>query len=92
MQLMRAANLDGYIEVANSVGLDGVRMLRQAGIALETLNDPEKRVPAAAVVRLVQRSAEESGCESFGLLIAETRSFASLGPLSLLLERLPLGD
>lgn len=89
MQLMRAANLDGYIEVANSVGLDGVRMLRQAGIALETLNDPENRVPAAAVVRLVQRSAEESGCESFGLLIAETRSFASLGPLSLLLERLP---
>jgi AraC-like DNA-binding protein len=89
MQQMRAVTLSGYIEVANSVGLDGARMLRQAGIALEALEDPENRLPAGAVVRLLDRSAEESGCESFGLLMAERRTFASLGPVSLLLERLP---
>src|SRR5690606_3197805 len=55
----------------------------------EILDDPENRLPAAAVVRLLERSAEESGCESFGLMMAERRTFASLGPVSLLLERLP---
>lgn len=89
MPQMRAASLSNYVEVANSVGLDGVQMLRQAGISLETLADPENRLPAAAVVRLLERSAEESGCDSFGLLIGERRTFASLGPVSLLLERLP---
>jgi AraC-like DNA-binding protein len=89
MQQMRAVILSGYVEVANLVGLDGMRMLRQAGIAPEMLEDPENRLPAGAVVRLLDRSAEESGCESFGLLMAERRTFASLGPVSLLLERLP---
>lgn len=89
MQQMRAVTLSGYVEVANSVGLDGLRMLRQGGISLESLEDPENRLPAAAVVRLLERSAEESGCESIGLLMAERRTFASLGPISLLLERLP---
>ncbi|HEU4652162.1 MAG TPA: AraC family transcriptional regulator ligand-binding domain-containing protein, partial [Croceibacterium sp.] len=89
MHQMRAVTLSGYIEVAHAVGLDGARMLRQAGIAQESLDDPENRLPAGAVVRLLDRSAEESGCENFGLLMAERRTFASLGPVSLLLERLP---
>jgi len=89
MQQMRAVVLSGYIEVATAVGLDGPRMLRQAGISLETLEDPENRIPASAVVKLLDRAAEDSGCESFGLLMAERRTFASLGPVSLLLERLP---
>ncbi len=89
MHQVRAVTLSGYVEVANFVGLDGRRMLREAGIALEALEDPENRLPAGPVIQLLERSAERSGCESFGLLMAEARSFASLGPLSLLLERLP---
>ena len=89
MQQMRAVTLTNYVEVANSVGLDGARLLRREGILLDALEQPENRIPAAAVVRLLERSAGESGCASFGLLLAERRSFASLGPVSLLLERLP---
>jgi AraC-like DNA-binding protein len=89
VQQMRAVVLSGYVDVASSVGLDGARLLRQAGISLETLEDPENRLPATAVIRLLERSAEESACEYFGLLMAERRTFASLGPVSLLLERLP---
>ena len=89
MHQMRAVTLTGYVEVASFVGLDGRRMLRQAGIATEALDEPENRLPAEAVVRLLEDSARLSGCESVGLLMAEARSFASLGPLSLLLERLP---
>ena len=89
MHQMRAVSLSNYLEVAQSVGLDGPRMLRQAGIAPETLDYPDKQLPASAVTGLLDRSAELSGCESFAVMLAETRSFASLGPLSLLLERLP---
>ena len=88
MHQVRAVTLTGYLEVARSVGLDGARMLRQAGILPEWLEDPEHRLPASAVVTLLDRSAELSGCENFGLLMTERRSFASLGPVSLLLERL----
>jgi AraC-like DNA-binding protein len=89
MHQMRAATLANYLEVASSVGLDGPRMLRQAGISPAALADPESRLPASAVIGLLDRSAELSGCENFGLLMAEARSFTSLGPLTLLLERLP---
>src|SRR5690606_41830622 len=89
MHQMRAVTLSNYLEVATFAGLDGRRMLRQAGISLEALQHPETRIPASAVVRLLERSAAESGCESFGLLVAERRTFASLGPVSLLLQRLP---
>jgi AraC-like DNA-binding protein len=89
MHQMRAVTLSGYLQVARSVGLDGPRMLRQAGIARETLDDPEMRLPANVVIGLLDRSAELSGCEAFGVLLAEARTFSSLGPVSLLLERLP---
>ena len=89
MHQMRAVTLSGYLEVARSVGLDGQRLLREAAITPEVLSDPELRLPASAVIGLLDRSAALSGCEAFGVLMAEARSFSSLGPLSLLLERLP---
>lgn len=89
MHQMRAVTLGTYLEVAASVGLDGPRLLRQFGIAPELLAKPESRLPASAVIGVIDRSAELSGCDNFGLLMAEARSFAGLGPLSLLLERLP---
>jgi len=89
MHQMRAVTLANFVEVANSVGLDGARMLRQAGISQDTLAHPENRLPATLVIGLLDRAAEESGCENFALLMAEARSFASLGPVALLLERLP---
>ena len=89
MHQMRAVTLANYVEVADAIGLDGAQMLRQAGLSRNTLANPENRLPARAVVSLLERSANQSGCENFGLLMAEMRSFASLGPLALLLERLP---
>lgn len=89
MQHIRAVTLTGYVEVASFVGLDGKRMLREVGLSPEALDNPANRLPAATVVRLLDLSARQSRCESFGLLMAECRTFASLGPVSLLLEHLP---
>lgn len=88
MHQIRAVTLTGYIEAAAFVGLDGRRMLQEAGLSWQALEDPENRLPAAIVVKLLEDSAERSHCDSFGLLMAQTRSFASLGPLSLLLPHL----
>lgn len=89
MQQVKAITLTGYAEVARFTGLDPDKMLRGAGISPETLGNPENLMAATLVIRLLEASVEQSGCQSFGLLMAECRSFASIGPVSLLLEHLP---
>lgn len=89
---VRAAALTGFIEVCYFVGLDPFELLREANISTNFLNDPENRHAALPVVQMIERAAGRSGCESFGLLMAECRSFASLGPLSLLLQHLATID
>jgi len=86
---VRAVALTNYVEVARFAGLDPYEMLRAARISPDQLSDPECRLPAAAAVGLLVESARLSGRADFGLLIAECRTFASLGPISLLLEHQP---
>jgi AraC-like DNA-binding protein len=86
---MRAATLTGFIEVARHVGLDPYELLRNFEISPNFLDEPENRHAAEPIVQLLEESAQRSGCAAFGVLLAECRSFAQLGPLCLLLERLP---
>ncbi|QGN55789.1 AraC family transcriptional regulator [Novosphingobium sp. Gsoil 351] len=88
MHQIRAVSLYSYLDVASLVGIDGYRLLRSAGISPLDLEDPQVRLPATAAITLLERSAKLSGCDSFGIRMAQCRSFASLGPISLLLERL----
>lgn len=88
MREVRAASLIGFVEVAYFVGLDPFEMLRRAKISPRFLDDPENRHAARPVAEMIENAAVQSGCESFGLLMADCRSFASLGPVSLLLEHL----
>jgi AraC-like DNA-binding protein len=88
MLQIRAVTLTSYVPVAQLLQIDPFEMLRNVGLSPAWLEDPEYRVPAKPVINLLEASAQRSGCESFGLLMAEHRSFASLGPLALLLEHL----
>jgi AraC-like DNA-binding protein len=83
---VRAASLTNYVDLARSVGLDGYGILREIGIEPQLLAEPDTRVSADAVSRLLAESADRSGCDTFGLRLAEMRSFASLGPLTLLVR------
>ena len=83
---VRAVSLTGFIEVARFVGLDPYALLVQAGLSPGMLEDPEARVAGLQVVELLEECARRSSCESFGLLMAECRTFESLGPIALLLE------
>jgi AraC-like DNA-binding protein len=79
-------SLATYVQVARFVGLDPHKMLRRAGIRPDALADPEHLLPAGPVTTLLNDSARESGCMSFGLLMAESRSLESVGAVSLLLK------
>lgn len=93
MQQVRAVALTGFFEVASFMGLDGHRLMREAGITPEMLADPENRLKAASAINVVEKAAEASGCDSFGLLMVASRTFASLGPIALLLQHLDtVGD
>lgn len=81
---VRAVILTDYVDVARGMGFDPYVILRRAKIHPQLLADPESRLPAAAVVQVFEESARASGCETFGLEMAQRRSFASLGPLSVL--------
>jgi AraC-like DNA-binding protein len=52
------------------------------------ISDPESHIAATSMCKLLEESAENSDCATFGLAMAESRTFASLGPLALLLEHL----
>jgi AraC-like DNA-binding protein len=86
---VRSAALSNYAEVATWAGLDPGAMLRGVGVDLRALTDPDVRIPAESVVELLELSASRSGCETFGLRMAETRRLSDLGALSLLITHQP---
>lgn len=83
---VRAAALTNYFEVARFVGLDPHEMLRREAISPQSLTDPEQPIATAPVSRLLEESARESDCITFGLHMAESRSAFSVGPVVLLLQ------
>lgn len=87
MYKVRAVSLSNFVEIAREVGIDPYEAFRRAGITQAMLERPENRIPAKLAIDLFEFASARSGCESFGLRMAENRSAATLGPLSLLLER-----
>jgi AraC-like DNA-binding protein len=88
-RLIRSAVLSNYIEVARSVGLDPYRMIAEFRLPPTGLTDPEVKVSAAAVGRLLEESAARSGKLDFGLRLADQRTVANLGALALLVREQP---
>ncbi len=87
--LIRGASLTHYAEVARQAGLDPFRMLSEFGLPPTCLKEPEHLIPIDAVRGLLEASAERSGVEGFGLLMAEARRLSNLGPLGLLIREQP---
>ncbi|MFC0436986.1 AraC family transcriptional regulator [Kutzneria buriramensis] len=87
--LARYAALNSYVEVSRSVGIDPARLMRGVGLDPSSLGLPDRWIPAVAIARLLEQSAATSGCEDFGLKLAERRRLANLGPLSLVIREEP---
>lgn len=82
---VRGVTLSNYAEVAGQVGLDAGAMLRRFGIDRRVLSDHDMRIPVANVTELLEASAEESDCPTFGLRMAESRQLSDFGAVSLLI-------
>lgn len=82
---VRGATLSNYAEVAAQVGLDAGAMLRRFRIDRRVLSDPDMRIPTESVVELLEASAREADCPTFGLRMAESRQLSDFGAVSLLI-------
>jgi AraC-like DNA-binding protein len=88
-RLIRSAVLSNYVEVARSVGLDPHRLVSEFRLPPACLTDPEVKVSAATVGRLLEESARRSGKFDFGLRLADQRTVANLGAIALLVREQP---
>ena len=88
-RLIRSAALSSYVELSRSLRLDPYKMIRECGLPRACLDNPEIKVPINAVIKLLEESASRSGKPDFGLRMAENRTLANLGALSLLVREQP---
>jgi AraC-like DNA-binding protein len=86
---VRTNTLTGYAQLARSVGIDPAALMAQVGLDIADLDVPDRWIPAAPVARLLQVSAETSGCADFGLRLAGLRRLGTLGPLGVVLREEP---
>jgi len=84
--VVRSSLLGEYHELARSLGLDPIALMKRAGIDRSLLNDPDLPLPMRALVKLLEITAEASGIEDFGLRLGEARRLPDIGPLTLMLR------
>lgn len=88
-KLLRSATLSGLVPLCQELQLDAGALLTSVGITRQALDQPDLRISTQAVAQLLERCAQLSGTDDFGLRLAETREVSNLGPLGLLLCQEP---
>lgn len=81
--------MNGYVELARSLGLNPQAMMRKAGLSARCLDDPETPISVMAVRELLESSAKAAGVEDIGLQLARGRRMSNLGPISIVLREEP---
>jgi AraC-like DNA-binding protein len=87
--LVRSAALTHFAELAASCGLDARALVARVGLPSRCLSDPDLKIAAHLVGRLLEIAAEEGQEPVFGLRMAESRRLSNLGPLALLVRDEP---
>ena len=87
--LVRSAALTHFAEVATACGLDARALVAEVGLPSRCLDDPDLKVPARAVGRLLELAAERGREPALGLRMAQSRRLSNLGPLGLLVRDEP---
>lgn len=87
--LIRAASLTNFTEIAEQCGLNPHALVREVGLPVKCLSDPDLKVDALAVGNLLEMAAHRASEPAFGLRMAESRQLSNLGPLGLLLRDEP---
>src|SRR5262249_46070982 len=86
---IRSASLVNYPEIARSVGLDPFKQMEKVRLPRSCLRNPDIRISADAVAKLLEDSASTAGVEDFALRLAQRRGLSNLGPLALIVREQP---
>jgi len=86
---VRSASLTHFAEVAASCGLDARALVAEVGLPARCLHEPDLKVPARAVGRLLELAASRGREPAFGLRMAQSRRLSNLGPLGLMVRDQP---
>jgi AraC-like DNA-binding protein len=84
--LIRAACLAHYAEVARTVGIDPAKLLKSVGLPARSLTDPDIKIPSGGVRRLLEASASVAGIDDFGPRLAERGGLSNVGPVALVVR------
>ena len=87
--LVRSASLTHFAEVATQCGLNAHALVAEVGLPPRCLGDPDLKIAASKVGRLLELAAERAGEPAFGLRMVESRRLSNLGPLGLLVRDEP---
>jgi AraC-like DNA-binding protein len=86
-QLARSQILTGFAPLARSLGLSPGRLAKSCGLDLAALNDLDARISAKAFAALLERAADLSKLQDFGLRLAESRELGILGPVGIVIRQ-----
>ena len=84
--LAHTAVLKNYLDVTQQFNINPYPLLSNVGLCQTQLYDSKQRIPVDKAIALLEQSAQISGCESFGLYMAEQRQISDFGEISLLLS------
>lgn len=87
--LIRSQVLTGYASLTRSLGAVPEPLLDNVGLDLSALADLDARISANAFAELLERTADATKTEDFGLRLAMSRSLGILGPVGLVLRDEP---
>lgn len=87
--LIRSAVLTKFFDIAREVGLQPQVALNRASLTKALLDNPDQRIPSRSALLLLEEAAALSGCQSFGLRMAQARQMADFGVVSLLISHQP---
>jgi AraC-like DNA-binding protein len=91
--MQRVGAFSGIPALVAQLGADPVSTLASAGLSPAALDDPEGRVPFAALCRLMEAGAARTSCAHFGLLAGKMWSLADLGMVGEMVANCPtVGD
>lgn len=79
-------------ELVRSMGTDPGPLLESIGLDLHTFEDPDHTFPFVTGGRLLELSAQRTGCPHFGLLMGQRAGIPSLGLVGALVQHSPTVD
>ena len=88
--LVRAAAFNGFEALCTESGLDGAKLLRQAGVDPEILSDPDVMIPYRVYLHALDLGARATRIPHFGILLADKQDLSMLGPLGFLVAEAPI--